>query len=141
MECLHETYAGLARETHRRLIEPLSEVKHVKFILLKRFLTFIKQIQKSSKKAINSLLESIFYDARSITGSNLRNILLMTGKTDVRDLVPEDVDKMEYHPIPEGEKWKISIVQEIIEQKNGNLDIENLSEIELENTLKYLCVS
>ena len=131
----------LPRETHRRLIESLSEVKHVKFILLKRFLTFIKQIQKSSKKAINSLLESIFYDARSITGSNLRNILLMTGKTDVRDLVPEDVDKMEYHPIPDGEKWKISIVQEIIEQKNGNLDIENLSENELENTLKYLCVS
>ena len=131
----------LPRETHRRLIEPLSGVKHVKLIMLKRFLSFIEQIRKSHKKATNSLLESILHDARSITGSNLRNILLMTEKSNVRDLLPHDVDKMEYHPLPEGEKWKISIIQEIIENKNGNLNINNLSDDELENTLEFLCVS
>ena len=131
----------LPRETNRRLIEPLSGVKHVKFIMLKRFLSFIEQIRKSHKKATNSLLESILHDARSITGSNLRNILLMTEKSNVRDLLPHDVDKMEYHPLPEGEKWKISIIQEIIENKNGNLNINNLSDDELENTLEFLCVS
>ena len=65
----------------------------------------------------------------------------MTEKSNVRDLLPHDVDKMEYHPLPEGEKWKISIIQEIIENKNGNLNINNLSDDELENTLEFLCVS
>jgi hypothetical protein len=131
----------LPRETHRRLIEPLSGVKHVKFLMLKRFLTFIEQIRKSSKKASNSLLESILHDTRSITGSNLRNILLMTDKLNVRDLGPYDIDKMEYHPLPDEEKWKISIIQEIIDEKNGRLKIDNLTEEELETTLEHLCVS
>ena len=131
----------LPRETHRRLIEPLSGVKHVKFIMLKRFLSFIQQIRKSPKIATKSLLESILHDARSITGSNLCNILLMTDKSNVDDLVPSDVENMEYHPLPEAEKWKISIIKEIIEIKNGNMNISNLTEDELDNTLEYLCVS
>ena len=131
----------LPRETHRRLIEPVSGVRHVKFIMLKRFLSFIEQIRKSSKKATKSLLESILHDARSTTGSNLRNILLMTDKSNVCDLVPNDVDNMEYHPLPEGEKWKLSIIKEIIENKNGNMNIDNLTEEELDNTLEYLCIS
>ena len=131
----------LPRETHRRLIEPVSGVRHVKFIMLKRFLSFIEQIRKSSKKATKSLLESILHDARSTTGSNLRNILLMTDKSNVRDLAPNDVDNMEYHPLPEGEKWKLSIIKEIIENKNGNMNIDNLTEEELDNTLEYLCIS
>ena len=81
----------LPRGTHRRLIEPLSEVTHIKTVLMKRFLNFVQQIKKSSKKASKFLLESIQHDARSITGSNLRNILLKTDKTSIQDLVPNDV--------------------------------------------------
>ena len=131
----------LPRETHRRLIEPLSEVRHIKFVLLKRFLSFIQQIQKSTKMASKALLDSILHDARSITGSNLRNILLKTDKLNVRELIPNDVDNMKYHPIPEGEKWKIYILQEIIAKKNGTLEIGNLKEAELDVMLEHLCVS
>ena len=81
------------------------------------------------------------HDARSTTGSNLRNILLMTDKANVCDLLPNDVDKMEYYPLPESEKWKISIIQEIIEKKNGTLKIDSLTDDELDITLEYLCVS
>ena len=48
---------------------------------------------------------------------------------------------MEYHPLPEGENWKLSIIKEIIEKKNENININNLREEELDNTLEYLCVS
>ena len=91
--------------------------------------------------ASKALLDSILYDARSITGSNLRNILLKTDKLNVRELIPNDVDNMEYHPIPEGEKWKISLLQEIIAKQNGTLEIGNLTEAELDVMLEHLCVS
>ena len=73
--------------------------------MLNRFLSVIQQIQKSTKKAFKSVLETMLNDPRSITSTNLRNILLKTDKTNVRELVPDDVDKMVYHSILENEKW------------------------------------
>ena len=70
----------IPRETHRYFIEHLSEHRHIKFILLKRFLRFLKQIEKSSKSAIKSLLSICKNDCRSITGKNLRKIMLMCDK-------------------------------------------------------------
>ena len=131
----------LPKETHRRLIEPLSETQHIKIIMLKRFLSFIQQIRNSSKIASKSLLESILLDARSTTGSNLRNILLKTDKSDVRQLVPNDAKDLRYHPTEESEKWKISIIQEIIETKQENLEISSFNGDELEEMLHFLCVS
>jgi hypothetical protein len=58
----------------------------------------------------------------------------MTDKSNICDLVPTDVDNMEYHLLPKGEKWKLSIIREIIEKKNGN--IVNLTEEELDNKLE-----
>ena len=65
---------NLPRETHRRLIEPLSGIRHIKFTLLKRFLSFLQQIRKSTKNAAKFLFDSTYQDTRSITRSNLRNI-------------------------------------------------------------------
>ena len=126
--------------THRRLIEPLSEVTHIKTVLMKRFLNFVQQIKKSSKKASKFLLESIQHDARSITGSNLRNILLKTDKTSIQDLVPNDVLNIEYHPIQEDENWKVSTIQELIEAKNSNLEVVDFTDDELDKIMEFLCV-
>ena len=73
----------LPLQTHRYLIEPISDMKHLKFTLMKRFLSFLNQIQNSSKNAPKQLLEYIKRDARSITGSNLRNLLLISDKDDI----------------------------------------------------------
>ena len=78
------------RDTHRYLIEPLSKTNHVKSFLINRFLSFLQQIRNSSKAASKFLLDSILLDDRSTTGSNLRNILLLTDKADVSQLVPND---------------------------------------------------
>ena len=74
-------------------------------------------------------------------GSNLRNILLKTDKSDVRQLVPNDATGLRYHPIEESEKWKISLIKEIIETKQENLEISSFNDDELEQMLHFLCVS
>ena len=65
----------IPRETHRYFLEPLSGQKHIKFILFKRFLKFIQQIENSSKSAIKSLLKICTHDCRSVTGKNLRRLI------------------------------------------------------------------
>jgi hypothetical protein len=131
----------IPRESHRYLIEPLSNVVHIKTILVKRFLTFLEQIRKSEKSASKFLLETILHDARSTTGSNLRNILLKTDKSDVSELVPDDAFQLKYHPIQSEEQWRLPFIFDIIEAKNDQMSIPNISDSDLEEMLTVLCTS
>ena len=105
--------------------------------MMHRFITFIEQIRKSTKNASKHLLESILLDARSTTGSNIRNILLLTDKSLIQELVPNDVLALKYNRIENEEKWKIIMAQEIIEIKNGNLEVDNFRREELEEMLEF----
>ena len=60
--------------THRYLIEPLSGRKHLRKVFVKRFLTMIQSIIKSTKTILKMILSAIEYDARSVTGRNPRSI-------------------------------------------------------------------
>ena len=131
----------IPRETHRYLIEPLSDTKHIKTILIKRFLSFLDQIRKSNKCATKFLLNSILLDARSTTGSNLRNILLRTDKTCIDDLNPNDAFQIEYHPIKPEETWRLPYINDIIEIKNEQMMIPNISEGDVDDMLNVLCTS
>jgi hypothetical protein len=82
---------NLPRETHCYLIEELSDQEHVQTLLAKRFLNFINSIRKSKKHALRSLLRVIEYDTLSVTGRNLRQIMLQTDVQDVKILKPSDV--------------------------------------------------
>ena len=57
----------LPYETHRSLIEPLTEEKHVKLVLIKRFLGFMDKIRKSDKLALKMLQLEAMRDVRSVT--------------------------------------------------------------------------
>ena len=50
---------NVPRQTHKYLIEPLSEKKHINAVIYKRFLNFIIQIEKSSKKLPKKLFKLI----------------------------------------------------------------------------------
>ena len=127
------------RETHRYLIEPLSRTTHIKTVLIKIFLSFLEQIRNSSKSTSKFLLDSILLDARSTTGSNLRNILLLTDKSDVRKLVPNDAYQVKYHPIISQEEWRLPFIHEIIEAKNDQINILNIGNDDLDEMLDALC--
>ena len=127
--------------THRCLIEPLTGEKHVKVVLISRYLGFMEKIACSEKKAVKMLMETAKKDVRTITGHNYRNIMLLVGKTTVDAVTKADADKIEYFPIDEADKWKINAIKEIIEVKNSNLKIANFELEELEEILTHLCTS
>ena len=98
---------SLPFQTHRYLIEPISSLPQIKKTLLKRFLSFIKQIRTSPKATLRSLFRIIENDTRSITGSNLNYLMLGCGKTNIYQLNITDAHSIKYHQISEESQWKV----------------------------------
>ena len=125
--------------THRSLIQPLTGADHVKIAIIKRFLGFLDQIRSSKKKALNMLLQEAVMDVRSVTGSNLRNIMLLVGKKKVEEVMTEDWNNIEYFKQEDADKWKTSLIWEIIDTKAGVADIPGFDFHELELILHNVC--
>ena len=128
-------------QTHKYFIEPLSETKHLKKVLLKRFMGFLNQIEKSDKIVPKQLLSFIKRDANSTTGSNLRNFLMLTNKNDIDELTALDIEDIKYNEIEENDKWKVAMIREITDIKFKQLELENFSIEELNKILDHICTS
>ena len=127
-------------QTHTFFIEPVSESPHIKSILIKRFLYFVNAVRFSSKSILRNLYRMIAKDVRSVTGSNLRWILLLVNKGNVNNLLPTDSAQIQYREENPDNKWKIDLVKEIVEVRNDKLQVENIHDDELKDILHYLCV-
>ena len=132
---------GVPVTTHRYFLEPLSGLKYLKFTLFTRFLNFIAQIEKSPKILPNILLQAFKHDCRSIMGSNLRNIMLLTTKDNIAKLVNSDITEIVYMPVPDHEGWRIDMLQELIDVKWGDTEITNLEENEIDDIIAEICTT
>ena len=130
---------GLPMNTHRFFIQPVSGKKHLKNILLGRFLSFLEQITKTSKKLPGHLLDMIKHDVRSTTGANLRNIMRLVGKDKIEDVEKKDVEEVEYAEVKPEDTWKIDMVKEIVEVKNDELWLQNMTQDGIDYTLHFIC--
>ena len=110
-------------------------------MLIKRFLSFIEHLKKSPKIVAGKLLKTIQNDTSSITGSNLRNIMLLVKKTSIDNLNPTDSDIIKYWPVEEENKWKIDIAKELLEVRSGNMELENFKSKEVQEMLSFICTS
>ena len=86
----------LPLETHRFLLEPLSGEKPLMTILIGRFLSFMSQIDRSEKTAIKMLKREALKNVRSITGNNMRRIMLLMGEDCMEKVTKNNMDKIDY---------------------------------------------
>ena len=131
----------LPYQTHRYLVEPVSGQLHLKKVLIKRFLSFINQIKRLDKSIPKQLLHCIKLDTRSVTGSNLRRILLLTKKTKVEDITEKDIENIESDEISDDNMWRVDIIREITDLKFGQVMIDGFSIEECDEILQYACTS
>ena len=87
------------------------------------------------------ILKYVKSDVRSINGSNIRNILLLTEKDTFADISKHDIRKLTYHKIDTEDQWKIGFIREITEIKNDQLNLNEFTKEELNDILEYLCTS
>ena len=95
----------------------------MKNILMKRLISFVDKIRKSRKPVLKQLWDISVGDVRSITGKNMRNILMLTNKMRVEDITRTDVEHIKYHPLGEEDRWTVLIIQEILDMRNGEVEI------------------
>ena len=128
-------------QTHRNLVEPVSEQLHLKKLLIKRFLSFLQQIHKSDKVFPKQLLRLIENDTRSITGCNLRRILLLVKRSKVEEISKDDIENIEYANLNDDDCWRVNLIKEITNVKFGQVSVEGFSNEECEEILQFACTS
>ena len=87
-----------------------------KTLFLKEFHLYSSEIEI----CLRTLYSAAKADARTTTGSNLRNILLLTNLSNIDDIQPGCMENIKYHQILESKKWRISLIKEAIDIKSGN---------------------
>ena len=85
------------------------------------------------------LLNCIKSDTRSVTGSNIRRILLLTNKEMIENVTQYDIEKIQYAEMADG--WRVSLIQEITDVKFGQLSIDGFSDEECQEILRFACTS
>ena len=127
----------------RKMLQlPLSETRHIKLALIKRFIKFTQKIANSTKTPMKTLYNCIRKDCKSTTGNNLRRIMLLVDVDNIDYISTNMLEKMKYHETTnDEEKLRIGMVKELIEVKHKRFHLENFSVIEIDQMLEYLCTT
>ena len=131
------TTLSLPRNTHRYLLEPLSETPHIIKFLWKRFIKFICNIAEGKKIALRQVLNLVRNDVRSVTGRNLRHLKMKTSNFDEKEL---DVHDKPYKEVPTEEMWRLPLAFEIIATRCGDITTI-LSKEDLDILADHVCGS
>ena len=132
----------LRHSTHRYFIEPLSDTRHIKLALIRKFINFTQKITNSTKTPMKTLYNCIRKDCRSTTGNNLRRILLFLDVNIIDCINMKSLEKMKYHEASnDNEKRRIAMVKELIDVKRKQCHLENFTTIEIDRILEYLCTT
>ena len=80
-------------------------------------------------------------DVRSITGNNMRRIMLLMGEDCMEKVTKSNIDKINYYKVKDDDMWKVKIATEALDVRDGNGEIENFQKDEIEAILQFACVS
>ena len=128
--------------THRNLMVPISETTHMKSLLMTRLITFVSKLKESKKPVLRQLINMTMKNTRSVTGRNLRGILLLSSKSRIENLTVSDVKAIKYHPVSDEDMWRLPIIKEMLQMKSGEMEIPiGWSMEEMEEVLLEACTS
>ena len=126
---------NIPRNSHKFLIESISQNSHLKTKLVKRFINFAKALSKCEKPHIRFLHNIQQYDFRSVYGRNCRNITAESGVESILEASHLDIC---YEKVPPHEEYRISLIHELLEMRSGRLYSE-LTKGEISSMLETLC--
>ena len=139
---------GLPFNAHRYLVEELAG-EHAHSMLITRFVSFLQNLVKSSKRAVHVMLHKVAGDVSTVTGRNIRMIEELTGNK--VDIFQTSIVKLKryvrYCPIEGQDNWRVNFIKEITNLKQNVLVLENdksesfMSIDELDEILSFICTS
>ena len=116
----------------------ISNVTPLRITLAKRLLTFRQSIQKSDKSVLKQILNIVESDVRTVTGRNLRSILILTDKSSVQQLQRSDLEIISYYGEPE--QWRIVSIMEVLQMRDFEMGLpDGWSKEEMQQILEAAC--
>ena len=129
----------IPRNTHRYLIEPISDCSHVKTLLCSRLISFYESLCKSVKPCIRLMTNLCKNDVRTSIGKNLDNISYDCNVT-VDNLTKNIVkNNLKYAEIPEDDQWRVPIVNELLNLNHDQFHVEGFYDDEIKDIITFLC--
>lgn len=132
---------NLPLETHKYLLEPLTSCSHIKINLMKRFIKFISNCTNSKKHVVKDFVNVIKYNTLSITGRNLRKIMLLLNKSDINDINVKDFQNIFFYSMDVSNNYKIQLLKDMINIRHYGDTIDNFSNLDIQNITNWLCCS
>ena len=126
---------NLPRRTHRYLLEPVTDFKHLFTLLTNRFLKFYSTLFLSGKNIISNLRRIQEKDCRSNFGSNIKNICRLNNTTDIQTCLK---DSVRYFPINVSDSWRVNFLKELISIKNNTYELEGFPPAEIDFLIENL---
>ena len=127
----------LPRDTHCWIVEELSNGRHFKQMIYSRFIKYLKVLSQNRKPFIRTLFNLVSKDAKSLTGSNVRKILLQTDQDPLR------LDRnciRSWRVYPPKDSWSVPLLRSLMnlrddewllvfdeEEEDGSLQTEDIS--------------
>ena len=128
-------------QSHKYLIEPLGGT-HLKTMLYSRFLKFIHSIETGNKMAAKLLLEIIKNNTETVTGRNMKKILIESEQK----VNFKNIKQLKFCKLSTNDEWRIKLINELIDIKQGKMVLqfdndECMKNSEIENLLEYVTTS
>ena len=134
----------LPLQAHRYLIEELGG-QHAQSMLITRYVKFLQSVTRSPKTCVKFLLQKVIGNMNTITGKNIAFIQRKTGyKFDLLTLDPFKVKRnLKFCDIKDEDKWRIDMIREITNLKQGVLELEGegFSKSELSEIIDFISTS
>ena len=80
-------------------------------------------------------------EVRSMTGPNMRGIMLLIGKTSYSNMTRDKVKDIEYYKVKEEDTWKVCIASEASKFSNGDSEIKMFKQSDMAAVLRHICAS
>ena len=91
-------------------------------------------------RTTHNLFNTIKYDCRSTKGHNLRKIMhYYCGKIQISEITTKEISEKSYHPIPVPEMWRLNLVNELLEIRDNNCNLDGWKNDEITNCIVFLC--
>ena len=66
---------------------------------------------------------------------------MQTEKDSVEDLCKSDSRSIKYHPIEKEEEWKVGLLNDLVDIRDGRQHLEGFSDDEMCSLINFICTS
>ena len=124
--------------THRFFIEAVSGISHPKSLLCSRLLKFLGSLKTSIKGSVRYLANMVYNDRRTLVGNTVSRIALEC-KVERCSLSHQAARNMKYYPPLPGDEWKLGLLQELLEVRDGKAVVPGVSQDEIVAMIEEIC--